>query len=87
MLALLGLIEIRRHITGVHDRTLLVRASYQERLGYIPGEIAFFDDMTGTEFLRFCEKYKRAGDRAKEMLDRFELVPKGKIKKMSKGMK
>lgn len=61
----------------------------QARLGYIPGEISFFDDMTGTEFLRFVVSYRRMGasSRQKELLDRFELEPKGKIKKMSKGMK
>lgn len=61
----------------------------QARLGYIPGEISFFDDMTGTEFLRFTASYRRVGanSRQKELLDRFELDPKGKIKKMSKGMK
>ncbi|GHU69119.1 ABC transporter ATP-binding protein [Clostridia bacterium] len=60
----------------------------QKRLGYIPGEISFFDDMSGTDFLKFTAKYRGTGDkRAKEMLDRFELSPKGKIKKMSKGMK
>lgn len=61
----------------------------QVRLCYIPGEISFFDDMTGTEFLRFTASYRRVGanSRQKELLDRFELDSKGKIKKMSKGMK
>lgn len=61
----------------------------QERLGYIPGEISFFDDVTGAEFLKFLAKYRnvRAGNRTKELLERFELDPRGKIKKMSKGMK
>ena len=61
----------------------------QERLGYIPGEISFFDDMTGADVLKFLAKYRniRAGNRTKELLERFELDPRGKIKKMSKGMK
>ena len=61
----------------------------QARLGYIPGEISFFDDMTGTQFLRFAASYRGigTGNRQKELLERFELDPKGKIKKMSKGMK
>lgn len=65
------------------------RAEIQKSLGYIPGEISFFDDMSGTEFLRFISKYKGITDfqRQKELLERFELDPKGKIKKMSKGMK
>ena len=61
----------------------------QLRLGYIPGEISFFDDMTGMEFLKFITSYRKIGEsnRQRELLERFELDPKGKIKKMSKGMK
>ena len=61
----------------------------QARLGYIPGEISFFDDMSGTEFLKFITDYRKIGtqNRKKELLERFELDPKSKIKKMSKGMK
>ncbi|MGN0334405.1 MAG: ABC transporter ATP-binding protein [Lachnospiraceae bacterium] len=64
-------------------------AGIQSRLGYIPGEISFFDDMTGIEFLRFMTKYRKIGanNRQDELIERFELDPKGKIKKMSKGMK
>lgn len=65
------------------------RDRVQARLGYIPGEISFFDDMTGTEFLRFMARYRKmdASGRREELLERFELDPRGKIKKMSKGMK
>lgn len=65
------------------------RAEIQQHLGYIPGEINFFDDMSGREFLRFMARYRQipAENRQKELLERFELNPKGKIKKMSKGMK
>lgn len=61
----------------------------QKNLGYIPGEISFFDDMGGMEFLNFIGKYRGidAQNRKKELLEYFELDPKGKIKKMSKGMK
>jgi len=65
------------------------RAEIQKTLGYIPGEIAFFDDMTGTEYLRFIARYRgmKGDGRKAEMLERFELSPVGRIKKMSKGMK
>ena len=65
------------------------RDKVQARLGYIPGEISFFDDMSGTEFLRFITDYRKIGtqNRKEELLERFELDPKSKIKKMSKGMK
>lgn len=64
-------------------------ASIQQSVGYIPGEIAFFDDMTGSEFLSFLARYRKtkSNGRMQELLDRFELHPKSKIRKMSKGMK
>ena len=45
--------------------------------------------MSGKEFLKFAADYRKLGkdNRMQEMMDRFELNPKGKIKKMSKGMK
>jgi ABC-2 type transport system ATP-binding protein len=65
------------------------REKVQAKLGYIPGEISFFDDMSGAEFLKFIEEYRKTGaqNRKKELLERFELDPKARIKKMSKGMK
>jgi len=65
------------------------RVDIQKTLGYIPGEMVFFDDMTGTEFLSFMAKYRKADSngRTKELLDRFELDPRSKLRKMSKGMK
>ena len=65
------------------------RAEIQKTLGYIPGEIAFFDDMTGSDYLRFIARYRgmKGFGRKIEMLERFELNPSGRIKKMSKGMK
>lgn len=64
-------------------------ATIQENLGYLPGEIAFMDDMTGIEFIKFIGKMKNMTDfiYADELMSLFELDPKGKIKKMSKGMK
>lgn len=64
-------------------------AAIQAKLGYIPGEINFFNDMTGTDFLKFSAKYRgiKSDGRQKELIDRFELDPRGKLKKMSKGMK
>lgn len=65
------------------------RDKIQARLGYIPGEISFFDDMSGAEFLNFMVEYRKIGkeNRQAELLERFELDPKSKIKKMSKGTK
>ena len=65
------------------------RDKVQARLGYIPGEISFFEDISGAEFLKFIAEYRRIGtqNRKGELLERFELNPKTKIKKMSKVMK
>lgn len=61
----------------------------QKSLGYLPGEIAFIDEMTGNEFIRFIGKMRgmKNFDYANELVDTFELNASGKIKKMSKGMK
>lgn len=61
----------------------------QKNLGYLPGEIAFMDDMTGINFIKFIAEMKGIKDfsRAQELIDMFSLDPSGKIKKMSKGMK
>lgn len=61
----------------------------QDHLGYLPGEIAFMDDMNGKEFIRFIGNMKgmKAETRAKELIEFFELDTNGRIEKMSKGMK
>lgn len=61
----------------------------QKTLGYIPGEIAFLDDMKGNEFLKFMHNMRGTKDtsRQKQLIEMFELDPESKIKKFSKGMK
>lgn len=61
----------------------------QEVLGYLPGEIAFMEDMTGQEFIRFMAKMKNIKDmsKAEELTQFLELDAQGKMKRMSKGMK
>ena len=58
----------------------------QRNLGYIPGEITFFEEMNGAEYLRFLQRYRGMPDagRTAELVERFELTLRGKIKKMSK---
>ena len=65
------------------------RARIQERLGYLPGEIACMDEMTGAAFLDFMARMKGLHDRArmKQLVEYFELDPARKIRKMSKGTK
>ena len=64
-------------------------AKIQNRLGYLAGEIAFIEDMTGMQMLKFIAEMKGVSDTSRmlELMDFFELDPRGKVKKMSKGMK
>jgi ABC-2 type transport system ATP-binding protein len=59
----------------------------QKILGYIPGEIAFLDGMTGSEFLRFISRMRRMKDsaRQRELIERFELDPRKEIPQIFKG--
>ena len=59
------------------------------RVGYLPGEMAFPDDMTGLAYLQLIARMRKMHDfsRAEALLERFALEPKAGIKRMSKGMK
>lgn len=61
----------------------------QKIIGYLPGEIAFMDHMSGMEFIRFMAEMKNIRDLsyARTLIDYLEFDSKVKIKKMSKGMK
>jgi len=61
----------------------------QRTLGYIPGEIAFFNRMTGTEFIDLLCAMRGTKDRSRgaALLERFQLDPSEKIRSMSKGTK
>lgn len=64
-------------------------SSIQAEVGYLAGELAFIDDMTGRKFLEFIAQMKGIKDlsRMEELIERFELNPQGRMRKMSKGMK
>ncbi len=74
-------------ISGLDCRTQ--SAKIQESLGYIPGEIAFFDDMTGQQFLEFMADMRGTKNTKPKdkLIERFELESDRPIHKMSKGMK
>lgn len=61
----------------------------QEKLGYVPGEIAFPDNMSGWKFIKEIASMRGIKDdkHIKELCDYFELKPHGLLKRMSKGMK
>lgn len=58
-------------------------------LGYIPGEISFPDGIDGMEYLKFLCRMRGTKDYSLmyDLIDRFELDMRGKVKKYSKGMK
>lgn len=64
-------------------------AKIQQHLGYLPGEIAFMEEMSGLEFIRFIAQMKGMKDmsKAEELMSFLELDASGKIRRMSKGMK
>jgi ABC-2 type transport system ATP-binding protein len=87
---LLGFINPTRgscRIDGMDCR--LKAAEIQKNLGYVPGEIAFFDNMTGMQFMKFIADLRDITDtrRRDSLIERFELEGDRKIRKMSKGMK
>lgn len=65
------------------------RARIQEHLGYLPGEIACMDEMTGAAFLEFMARMRKLRDRTRmeQLIEYFELDPARRIRKMSKGTK
>lgn len=75
------------HILGLDCRSS--SADIMKHLGYLPGEIAFFDGMNGIEFLNFMSEMRGMTNTnlRDKLVDLFELDTKGKIRKMSKGMK
>ncbi len=58
-------------------------------IGYVPGEIAFPDLRSGTEFLRSQAEFLHLGSMAyaNELVERLQLDPRANLKRMSKGMK
>ena len=64
-------------------------AKLQEIVGYLPGEIAFFDNMKGLEFLKFVGDMHNITNNLlrDQLIEQFELDASGSIRKMSKGMK
>ena len=74
-------------INGLDCRTKA--AAIQRQLGYVPGEMAFFDNMTGMQFMKFVADMRGMKDTKfrDRLIELFELENDRKIRKMSKGMK
>ncbi|MBQ6512208.1 ABC transporter ATP-binding protein [Methanobrevibacter sp.] len=67
-----------------NDKTII-----KKDIGYLPGEIALPEDMTGIGYLKLIDKLRKTNDLsyANELIEYFEIDSSMKIKKMSKGMK
>ncbi len=64
-------------------------AQIKRNVGYLPGELAFPSNMTGTQFIDFMATERQITNREKteQLLERFELDPSSNIKQMSLGTK
>lgn len=64
-------------------------ATIMKKLGYLPAEMAFFDGMSGMDFLKFMAEMRGMTDTnlRDKLIAMFDLDAKGRIRKMSKGMK
>ncbi|MFC9969796.1 ATP-binding cassette domain-containing protein [Spirillospora sp. NPDC127200] len=66
-----GALEILGHDTGNSTGLRAVRA----RIGYLPGEFSWAENMTAGEFVRYAAYYKRVREpQVREVLKRFDLA-------------
>jgi len=71
---LLGFIKPDSGLTTINDLDSFKYASYiQKNIGYLPGEMAFFDQMKGIDFLNFLAKMRGMKSKAK-MSDLIEFL-------------
>lgn len=61
----------------------------QKKLGYLPGEIALPETLTGTQFINMMAELRGLKDmtHTNYLIKKFELEPSGSLKRMSLGMK
>lgn len=64
-------------------------AEIKKQVAYIPGEIAFPDVGSGTDFFKLQAQYLHLPNlsKSRNLAERFALDPTAKLKRMSKGMK
>lgn len=72
-----------------NEETWKESAKVQDKLGYLPGEISFPENLTGMEFIEYIGQLRgmKNFDKAKILLEYFDLNASAKLKRMSKGMK
>jgi ABC-2 type transport system ATP-binding protein len=60
-----------------------------KNVGYLPGEVALPEALTGSEFIQMMQGLRKSHNqrRLNQLLDIFQLDPRGKTKRMSLGNK
>lgn len=87
---LMGFLTADKGEAKILDRNCRTEtALIMKDLGYLPAEIAFFDGMNGMDFLKFMGEMRGLTSTVyrDELIKKFELDTRGRIRKMSKGMK
>lgn len=64
-------------------------AAIMKELGYLPAEMSFFEGLSGLDFLKFMGEMRGLSNTTyrDRLIELFELDTRGRIRKMSKGMK
>lgn len=87
---LLGYIKPRQGSSKILNMdTWSEQQNIQKYIGYVPGEIAFPNNLTGSQLINNVANLRNMTDltRANELIKYFEIDTRGNLKRMSKGMK
>jgi len=79
----------RGKVTLLGFDTWKQQGAFRRQVGYLPGEIAFLEGMTGIAFLEFLARMQGVDSSAKRgrLIERLQFDARTPIRKMSKGMK
>lgn len=87
---IMGFSKPQKGTTKVNGKNSWTFASeIQKSLGYLPGEIALPENLTGTQFIEMMAELRKLKDMSytRQLMERFDLDPSGSLKRMSLGMK
>ncbi len=87
---LMGFSKPDSGFTKINDKnTFKYHYEILDKVGYLPGEVALPEGLTGTEFLNMMKKLRHmeSDKLTKELIEMFKLDPSGETKKMSLGQK
>ena len=87
---IMGFSRPQKGLTFVNGLNSWENASEIQRfLGYLPGEIAFPENLTGDQFIRMMAELRGMKDLSytHDLIEKFELDPSGSLKRMALGMK